>query len=62
MYDFPTAIIQQQLSYYGLNEVTEQMAHFLSSLGLHKVDGTPRPAWNVLEQRAKMIRTHHVPH
>ena len=61
MSDFPTAVVQEQLGYYGLDEDTEGMAQFLSSIGLHEVDGTPRPAWNVFEQRGKMIGTHHAP-
>ncbi len=56
MYDFPKAVVKDLLSYYGVKEDTEPLFRFLTSLGLHKVDGTPRPSWKVFEREATQIK------
>lgn len=56
MYDFPESIVKDQLTYYGVKEDTEPLVRFLTSLGLHKADGTPRESWNVFEKRAKELK------
>lgn len=56
MYDFPEAFVKEQVSYYGVTDNTEPLVRFMSSLGLHKVDGTPRPSWNVFKRRGKRIK------
>lgn len=53
MYEFPESIINHQLTYYGVDEDTEPLARFLTTLGLHQVDRTARESWSVFEERAK---------
>jgi hypothetical protein len=55
LYDFPKAFVREQVSYYGVTEETETLTRFLSSLGLHRVDGAPRPAWEVFERRGRVL-------
>jgi hypothetical protein len=55
MYDFPESIIKDQLSYYGVKDNTEPLVRFLTSLGLHRADGTPRQSWRVFERRGKNL-------
>ncbi|QDT95802.1 glycoside hydrolase 5 family protein [Gimesia aquarii] len=56
MYDFPESIINDQLTYYGVDDDTKPLVRFLTTLGLHQVDGTPRESWSVFEQRAKELK------
>lgn len=56
MYDFPKAFVEEQISYYGISGNTESSVIFLSSLGLHKADGTPRPSWKVFVRRGRKIK------
>ncbi|WP_197993260.1 hypothetical protein [Gimesia aquarii] len=56
MYEFPDSIINDQLTYYGVQNDTEPLVRFLTTLGLHQVDGTPRESWSVFEQRAKELK------
>lgn len=56
MNDFPTAFVQEQVSYYEAKDESAALANFIGSLGLHTSDGKPRPAWEVFEQRAKAAR------
>lgn len=58
LYDFPASVVEDQVSYYGVTEGQESLVQFLSSLGLHEVDGTARPAWSVFEKRAQQLMKH----
>ncbi len=53
MNDFPSAFVQEQVSYYGTDDESKSLANFIGSLGLHDSNGTPRPAWEVFKRRAK---------
>ncbi len=55
LYDFPKAFVREQISYYGVTEESEMLTRFLSSLGLHRVDGAPRPAWEIFERRGTAL-------
>ncbi|WP_298868198.1 hypothetical protein [uncultured Gimesia sp.] len=56
MYDFPDAIIKDQLAYYGVSENTKPLVKFLSSLGLHETNGKPRPGWEIFHRRGNLIK------
>jgi len=49
MLNFPTAVVQEQLGYNGLDEDTEGLAQFPSSIGLHeKMKDSPKESWKCL--------------
>jgi len=56
MYDFPEEFVKEQVSYYGITNDAEPLVKFMSSLGLHKADGTPRPGWKVFKHRGNQIK------
>ena len=55
MYDFPMDFAERQMKYYGVTEETDEFLAFLTSLGLHDVDGRARPAWDVFAKRARNL-------
>ncbi len=57
MYDFTEEFIEPQLDYYGVTEGVERLSQFLTSLGLHTADGTPRPGWKVFGERGRAVRS-----
>lgn len=55
LYDFPRALAEHQMAYYGVTEGQEKFVNFVASLGLHGSDGEPKLAWNEFKNRAKRL-------
>lgn len=55
LYDFPESFVQEQLAYYGVPKEQQRLARFIGSLGLHQCDGSPRPAWEIFQQRGQQM-------
>ena len=56
LYDFPKSFAESQIAYYGLSENLDTFVNFLSSLGLHEVNGQARPAWEVFRRRGRTLK------
>lgn len=55
LHDYPTALCDRQLAYYGL-AATPGLHAALCSLGLREANGTARPAWDMLVQQARQAQ------
>ncbi len=55
MYDFPDEMARQQMSYYGVDDEEVGFLSFVTSLGLHRVDRTPRAGWDVFMKRGQRL-------
>lgn len=50
LYDFPESFAAMQADQLGVGAQDESFLGFLTSLGLHRIDGTERPAWEALKR------------